>query len=235
MRGFAPITSLVLFVSMACLSCGSDKGKHDDGDAASDTPVDDLEDGGDDPAQEDVEEETLPCLDDADCVDQDPCNGEETCDPVLGLCRGGSPLPDGTVCSVDPRMICLAGLCRESACGDGFFDPGGGEFCEPPNEGDCDPDCLLVCGSDVDCLDDGEPCNGHEYCNLDTSRCSRRDPLPDGTLCQEEPRRICLASVCMESLCGDGCLGRRVLRAAGRRSVRQRLHASLQRRSGLRG
>jgi len=206
MRGYLNSLILVLFFSIAFLSCSDKNRLEGDGDALADADVGDSEDEEGDVPEEDTGEEPLPCLEDGDCDDNDPCNGNQTCDEVLHVCTGGSLLPDGTVCSMDPRMICLAGECGESACGDGFVDPGEGEFCEPPGEDDCDAGCLLVCGSDLDCLNDGEPCNGLEYCNADTSRCSRRDLLPDGTLCVQEPRKICLAASCVESICGDGFL-----------------------------
>ena len=146
---------------------------------------------------------TFSCDDDTACTDHEVCNGDETCDPLTHACLPGEVRADGTVCLGEPRRICLAGLCSGSSCGDGFLDTGGGEMCEPPGVDRCSPDCLLLCESADDCPDDGNPCNGDEFCDMDTSLCARGAPPPDGTTCGADPRMICLLLTCQESYCGD--------------------------------
>jgi predicted outer membrane repeat protein len=148
---------------------------------------------------------TWSCHDDGECSDDEPCNGLESCDPGDHVCREGDPRVDGFVIAEGPpRIICLDGASEESTCGDGFLDTGGGEFCEPPGEGGCDDDCHWGCVTDTDCPDDGDICNGSEYCNLSDHVCDRRDPAEEGAVCQDDPRRICRSGVCQDSECGDG-------------------------------
>jgi len=154
-----------------------------------------------------VTEDILPeigCHEDRECLDDDPCNGQETCNVFAHECVEGVPMDDGFVCGVDPRRICLESACLASTCGDGFIDTGNGESCEPPGEGACGEDCRLQCESDEDCEDDGNDCNGQEYCDISAYRCDHIDPLPEGTECGELPRRLCIDGSCQESLCGDG-------------------------------
>ena len=148
---------------------------------------------------------TLTCGGNADCADTEMCNGAETC-TGLHTCDPGTDLPDGNVCLAEPRSICLGGACAGSRCGDGFLDPGNGESCEPALDANCREDCTLACDGDEDCPDDGEPCNGSEYCNLAENTCASRSPLPDGTPCGTDPvvRHICTAGTCSVSACGDG-------------------------------
>ena len=146
---------------------------------------------------------TWSCHDHGECDDDDACNGFEACNPGTHMCEPGDPQDDGFVCETDPRSICLDGVCFESVCGDGFVDTGGGESCEPPGEGVCGPDCGWLCEGDGDCPDDGDICNGEEYCDIGAHECARRNPLDDGTVCGADPRMICLAQSCEESVCGD--------------------------------
>ena len=161
---------------------------------------DDGNDAGGDGCENDC---TFSCREHGDCRDGDICNGREQCGDDHA-CEGGVPLDDGVVCGDDPRSICLGHACVESRCGDGFVDEGGGEFCEPPGAGNCNPDCRLECDGNADCPDDLNPCNGNELCDLDAHLCDRTDPMTDGMTCNPDPRKICLGEVCQESLCGDG-------------------------------
>ncbi|MFH1434656.1 MAG: hypothetical protein ABIJ56_02960 [Pseudomonadota bacterium] len=146
---------------------------------------------------------TWTCEENADCRDDELCNGEETCNTGSHTCRDADDLEDGFVCVDDPRSICLDGVCEESECGDGFVDTGGGEQCEPPDAGSCNSECVLECEDNEDCPDDGNACNGTEYCNTDENVCAHVDPLSDGTVCGSDPRLICLSETCQESMCGD--------------------------------
>jgi alpha-tubulin suppressor-like RCC1 family protein len=162
--------------------------------------------GADDAAGEgDAEAETIECSGDEDCDDGEVCNGRETCNLETHSCEPGTDLGDGYVCeAVGPRKICLSGACALSECGDGFVDTGGNEFCEPPGEGRCSGDCQLLCTVSDDCPDDGNVCNGSEYCDTGEGKCGHQNPPADGTECGETPHRICLLGTCQESMCGDG-------------------------------
>jgi cysteine-rich repeat protein len=125
------------------------------------------------------------CASDADCEDDgNPCNGGEHCDPGLGECVSVEPLDDGTRCGTGHGMICIAGNCQASICGDGFVDPGNDEDCDDGNHewGDgCDPDCTLSCYDDEDCHE-GRDC-GYGVCDPDAHTCSSA-PLPAGFPCR---------------------------------------------------
>jgi alpha-tubulin suppressor-like RCC1 family protein len=169
-----------------------------DTDPGTDPDAADAPDDGDEP------DGTPTCTNDGDCSDGNDCNGHETCNVDSGECAAGEPEPDGFVCGSDPRSICLDGECTASICGDGFTDTGAGEFCDPPGEGACLEGCELGCDDDVDCADDGNPCNGEEICDMTDHVCDRTSPPGEGTACGADPRRICLSGSCQESICGDG-------------------------------
>ena len=59
------------------------------------------------------------------------------------------------------------------------------------------------CTRDEDCPDDGNTCNGEEYCNTSVWDCDRRNVPADGTVCGTSPRSICLSETCQASVCGD--------------------------------
>jgi cysteine-rich repeat protein len=147
---------------------------------------------------------TFSCALDADCRDEDLCNGSEACDPGTHACRAGDPPGDGFVCGNMPRYICLEGDCTPSLCGDGFVDGGAGESCEPPGTATCDEGCRQKCVTNDDCPDDGNVCNGEEFCDTGEGLCSNRNTPPQGTECGASPRRICVGGACRESACGDG-------------------------------
>jgi len=178
-------------------SCGNGTVETDEGEECDDGRNGDDSDGCTDACR-------FTCAADADCRDGDICNGEESCDLPSHTCRPGTALEDGNVCVPEPRSICLGGACAASSCGDGFVDPGAGETCEPPGEGSCGSACRTLCDGDEDCLDDGDDCNGEEYCDMEEGMCGQRNPLGDGTVCSEDPRMICLGWTCQDSLCGDG-------------------------------
>ena len=147
------------------------------------------------------------CHGDDDCRLTENCMLGGTCNIETHVCEGSTMLDDGYVCGTVPeRRICLDGQCNDSVCGDGFVDTGGGEFCEPEFDENCTDDCQFECESHDQCPDDGNPCNGQEYCDMDAGRCTSSDPPGEGTQCSEgtEPRKICREGSCLESTCGDG-------------------------------
>ena len=68
---------------------------------------------------------------------------------------------------------------------------------------DADEPEEVECTSHGQC-DDDEPCNGAETCDFDSGVCQAGSPMPDGTECDADPRRICISGFCQESECGDG-------------------------------
>ena len=161
------------------------------------------DDGNDDNGDGCDNDCTWSCHDNDDCKDEDACNGREWCSVEHHLCEPGEPEDDGFVCEEDPRSICLGGDCEETRCGDGFMDAGGDESCEPPGEGNCTETCKWKCEGAVDCPDDGEVCNGEEFCDSIMHECSRYGVPRDGTACGEDPREICIEGECRPSTCGD--------------------------------
>ena len=148
----------------------------------------------------DVQEEPKDCTSNSECLDDNPCNGEETCNMDTHRCVSGAPLVDGSVCGAGPRMICLDGACGESICGDGFVDAEGGESCEPPGEGSCNHDCTQACDGNEDC-DDLNPCT-NDLC--DGGTCSR-SYVADGTSCGEGV--VCCSGACVACCTSEHCTG----------------------------
>lgn len=185
---------LVIVCALA-VACG--EGSKNGEDSSTDT--------GADIADTAEEEATLPdyCEADEICNDDDPCNGEETCDTDTNTCHWGSALDDGFVCQPSPRRICVRGRCRESECGDGYVDRGGGEFCEMSLDEECLEGCTYMCMETSECLDE-DVCNGSERCDTEAHLCRAGVPVSNGTICDNPPRQICLYGVCTESICNDG-------------------------------
>ncbi len=105
---------------------------------------------------------TPDCTTDAECSDNDACNGVETCDPVNG-CQAGTPLvcDDDNLCNgvetCDAATGCQAGTqaTAGTACDDGDVC-NGDEVCD--GGGTCQAGSPLTC-------DDGNECNGLETCD----------------------------------------------------------------------
>ncbi|MEZ4226892.1 MAG: putative metal-binding motif-containing protein [Polyangiaceae bacterium] len=102
------------------------------------------------------------CSGNVDCVDENPCNGVESC--VGSVCQPGTNLKDGTACGVEPDAGADAGL--GSVCVAGA--------------------CLASCKDDADC-DDADACTGVESCNPSTKTCQSGTPpdCDDGSPCTE--------------------------------------------------
>ncbi|MCY1060506.1 MYXO-CTERM sorting domain-containing protein [Nannocystis sp. SCPEA4] len=128
------------------------------------------------------------CQEDADCADDDMCNGAEAC--VDGACTAGTPLDcgDGNVCTddtCDPGSGCVntnnvapcedADMCTENTvCADGVCGGGNALDCADDDvctENTCDPGS--GCGNapiDGCCKADGD-CAADQICNVDSNTC----------------------------------------------------------------
>jgi hypothetical protein len=58
------------------------------------------------------------------------------------------------------------------------------------------------CTGDPGCPDDGNPCNGTEYCRTSDGTCRHRDPPADGTSCGSG--MVCGGGLCVPINCGNG-------------------------------
>jgi len=159
----------------------------------------------------------LDCTSAADCDDSDVCNGAETCiaatvsGQAVMKCQSGTNASNGTACGTG--AICLAGLCKNSVCGDGFVDAGKGEACDLGAQNGtasgCSSTCQLDCASNTDCSD-GNVCNGAETCVNATvngqavKKCQAGSNASKCTTCSGG---LCNGSgSCAASSCGDGCI-----------------------------
>ncbi|MBN1774462.1 MAG: DUF4215 domain-containing protein [Deltaproteobacteria bacterium] len=119
------------------------------------------DDGNDVPADGCEVDCTWTCEATADCDDDEPCNGTETCG-TDHVCTAGTPEADGTDCTTsdgDPG-VCRSELCALISCGNGLLDPG--EECDDANADNTDA-CLANC-TDASC-GDGFVHAGSEECD----------------------------------------------------------------------
>jgi len=160
-----------------------------------------------------LKEDGVTCRESAgDCDEPEVCDGASMDCPPDGfkpgdvLCRSATKVCDAEEFCTGDSAGCppdafspSSTVCREStaAC-----DPA--EYCTGVSA-DC-PDDVYNCTCTIPshCPDDGNMCNGEEYCDTDSGHCARRNMPPDGTECVESPRRICLNEICVPSVCGDG-------------------------------
>jgi len=127
------------------------------------------------------------------CDDDDPCNGIETCNPLLGCVDGALPDPLPETCS---------------PCGNGVLDED--EGCDPalsPGDGPCcDPVTCQPRESGSACSDDQNPCTD-DVCN-DSGSCLHEPiagPCDDDSACTVGDQ--CSDGVCVagaEISCDDG-------------------------------
>lgn len=142
------------------------------------------------------------CAVDANCDDKQLCNGAERC--VDHVCKPGTPVDDGTACG--SGMLCRAGTCVASKCGDGILTAP--EECDDGNavEGDgCNNDCTFSCKSSDpkrNCTP-ADACAGQGTCNDTTHVCAPGTPLGDGTMCGTG-NDYCKAGHCTTPNCGNG-------------------------------
>jgi cysteine-rich repeat protein len=117
---------------------------------------------------------TFSCTTDAECETGNPCLRSQC--SASHACTVPSSM-SGAICDADAdpstRDICVFGNCQASSCGDGVQDPGAGEICDDGDDisgNGCESDCTWSCTSNAEC-DDGDPCDGTEYCNRTTHTC----------------------------------------------------------------
>ena len=151
---------------------------------------------------------TFTCEVDANCGDDNPCNGTESCNTSAHLCTAGTDLADGTECTSPAQTdgVCRAGECAPRGCGNGVVESG--EDCEDGNTdpGDgCENDCSWTCDDNPAC-DDGFSCNGFETCNLTSHTCEAGTAPMDGIECTTAtmPAGVCRTGACIMAGCGNG-------------------------------
>jgi cysteine-rich repeat protein len=108
------------------------------------------------------------------CQDGNTCNGAETCELATYSCAPGVPAENGTACG--DGLVCRAGLCVPSGCGNLVVDAG--EECDDGNltRGDgCENDCSFSCESDSNCTAT-DACNTQQ-CNMALHVCMPAGPL----------------------------------------------------------
>lgn len=139
---------------------------------------------------------------------------------VDGALAGGGPAPsscegvaDGTPCmppGVVADLVCRAGVCTASSCGDGVVDDRT-EDCDDGNNdpGDgCEADCLVTegCVSNDECTFLGSAC-AQGKCDEGSGECFV-EQVPDSTSCTDEMGTpgVCNSGFCVSASCGDGNL-----------------------------
>jgi cysteine-rich repeat protein len=143
------------------------------------------------------------CSVDKDCDDGKACNGTETC-AADHTCHAGTPLPDGDACG--SGMLCRAGVCVASKCGDGIVTAP--EECDDGNatDGDgCDSNCKFSCKSSDPARNctPADACMGQGTCNDTTHVCTPGSMLPDNTHCGTG-NDYCKGGHCTMPMCGNG-------------------------------
>ncbi|MSP62316.1 MAG: DUF4215 domain-containing protein [Myxococcales bacterium] len=146
------------------------------------------------------------------CTDGNPCNGLETCGDVTingqvgAKCSPGVPAANGTACGA--KAICLGGLCKPSACGDGFLDLAAAEQCDlgagnGPGTG-CEQTCKFSCQNPVtDCLKAAPACQLWS-CDANHICAGIADAAKNGQTCGVN--LVCKAGACVApgAVCGNG-------------------------------
>jgi hypothetical protein len=170
--------------------------------------------------------ESVACLNDGHCDDDNPCTVGESCDTSSFSCQAGTNAPNGTSCGTD--MACSNGTCVPSDCSsDVDCDDGnacnGVETCNlgtfqcesgtaPGNGTQCGATELDVCVGttcqNVDCVndtycDDDNICTGTATCNLGTFQCESGTGPGDGTQCGATETDVCVGTTCQNVECVD--------------------------------
>jgi hypothetical protein len=168
----------------------------------------------------------IACNDNDDCTENDVCNDQGVCegDPIDEDCDGHSPPPCGDDCD-DTDSDINPGI-QEGG-------PVGPDKCTDGKDNDCDgltdrqdPGCC-GCIADEYC-DDGDPCNGNEWCEVTTCICMpgtpidcddyndctsdicvfpsgacQNTPLSDGTVC-DDGDECTTNDICSDGACWPG-------------------------------
>lgn len=147
------------------------------------------------------------CEEDADCLNTEACDGEESC--VDGVCQPGTPIncDDGNFCngtetcvegscvggtppSCDDNVACTDDSCSENECvhtPNAALCPGDGTFCNG----------VEACNPLTGCVSPGNPCDETQVCDesLDACRaCANDDECDDGNPCT-------VGHACNEGMC----------------------------------
>lgn len=146
------------------------------------------------------------------CDDGNPCNGAESCGSVVGpnggngmACAAGVPLNDGDACGAN--MICKAGACVATMCGNGVVEPG--EQCDDgnPTDGDgCDTDCTYSCANAANDCGGAAPACQMWQCNASHVCEAVADGGVNGQACPGGAGYTCKNGVCSApaAVCGNG-------------------------------
>lgn len=139
----------------------------------------------------------------APACDKEQCTAQHTCQAVADSSKNGQ------MCGTNGT--CNNGTCQSggAVCGDGVVE--GSEQCDfgaanGAGTG-CEAGCTFSCASNANCVD-ANACNGVETCGPVTvnghagQKCFAGTPEANGTNCGTA--KICIASACVASTCGDG-------------------------------
>lgn len=148
------------------------------------------------------------CATSSACDDGNPCNGAETCNPVMvngatgQACAAGTPPADGASCG--SGQICVAQACVAARCGDGIVTSP--EQCDDGaangTAGDgCTSGCTYVCSNAA------ADCGVAPACQMYTCTASHTcqvaaDPMQDGMSCGTG--MVCSAGACVAATAGCG-------------------------------
>ena len=147
------------------------------------------------------------CGSDDDCLDDEICNGTETCDTMENECRGGAPLEDGRECSLEPKRICLGQVCSLSICGDGFVDTGIEEECEGGDMLTCTAPCGTEGAHYCSSCRWGGCVPPHELCNGEDDDCD--DAIDEDFDCFPGQLDVACATTCGSTgsgTCTEACM-----------------------------
>jgi len=139
----------------------------------------------------------------APACDKEQCTAQHTCQAVADSSQNGQMCGTNGTCN---NGTCQAG---GAVCGNGVVE--GSEQCDfgagnGPGTG-CEAGCTFSCQSNANCVDTNA-CNGTETCAAVTvnghagQKCYAGTPEANGTNCGTA--KICIASTCVASACGDG-------------------------------
>lgn len=162
----------------------------------------------------------------ATCDDGLFCNGVEVCDVRLGCQAGIQPRADDNVdCTIDACDEVsdrITNTPSNDVCNDGLFC-NGLEVCDlqlgcqegvPPRAED-NIDCTVdTCDEEQDIIvnqPDHTACSNHSFCDGDEQCLPEIGCVPgmarvDGTVCENEPRSLCIDQECRNTECGDGLI-----------------------------